>query len=91
VGSFIGDGQYSGVDLEGPLEILSCIGNISLKDGIPFVHAHMTLADAKGRAYGGHVMPGCIVGATFEVTVLAYKFELTRKLDPHTQLHLLET
>lgn len=92
VGSFIGEGQYAPVELQGPLEILSCIGNVGVKDGSPFVHAHITLADAKGKAYGGHVMPGCIVGGTFEINLLEYKeVELVRKLDSETKLYLLDT
>jgi predicted DNA-binding protein with PD1-like motif len=92
VGSFIGEGQYAGVELQGPLEILSCIGNVSVKDGSPFVHAHVTLADTKGRAYGGHMMPGCIVGATFEISLLEYvDVELARKFDSQTKLYLLDT
>jgi predicted DNA-binding protein with PD1-like motif len=91
VGAFIGEGQYTGVELQGPLEILSCTGNISLKDGVQFVHAHIALADTKGTAYGGHVMPGCIVGGTFEVTIHVYDMELTRKSDARTQLYLLDT
>ena len=92
VGIFVGEEQYSEIEIEGPLEILSCVGNVSLKDGLPFVHSHITLADTKGRAYGGHLMPGCIVGATFEVSLLRYDdIELSRKLDPQTKLYLLDT
>lgn len=46
-----------------PLEITKLIGNISLKDGNPFVHAHITLADDEGRAFGGHLAPGTVVFA----------------------------
>jgi len=38
-----------------PLEIISCTGNISLKEGTPFVHAHAVLSDGKGRTTGGHL------------------------------------
>ena len=37
------------------LEIISCTGNISLKEGTPFVHAHAVLSDGKGRTTGGHL------------------------------------
>jgi len=40
---------------EAPFEILNCIGNISLKDGIPAVHAHIVLADMHGKTSGGHL------------------------------------
>jgi predicted DNA-binding protein with PD1-like motif len=50
--------KYYFLDLEQPLEILALVGNISLKDGKPMVHAYVTLADAAGRACGGHLAPG---------------------------------
>lgn len=53
--------RYSSFDK--PLEISKLIGNISLKDGTPFVHAHVTLADGSGKAYGGHLAEGTTVFA----------------------------
>ena len=41
-----------------PMEIASCVGNISMLDGKPVVHAHLVLSDEKGAAMGGHLMPG---------------------------------
>jgi predicted DNA-binding protein with PD1-like motif len=77
--------------LLGPLEIVSCVGNVSLKEDAPFVHAHITLSDKEGRTYGGHLMPGTTVGATFEVTLHAYdEMKLVRKLDPTTKLFMLD-
>ncbi len=46
-----------------PMEITKLIGNISLKDDNPFVHAHITLADEAGKCYGGHLAAGTIVFA----------------------------
>jgi len=40
---------------EGPLEIVHCGGNISLKNGVPTVHAHAVLADINGGTLGGHI------------------------------------
>lgn len=91
VGYFTGNGNYSNISLQGPLEILSCVGNVSLKEGAPFVHAHITLADKEGRAYGGHLMPGCKVGATFELTLHSYDdIRLQRSFDAQTKLSLLD-
>lgn len=45
------------------LEILSALGNVSLKDGKPFLHVHATMGDAKLRAWGGHLFPGSKVFA----------------------------
>jgi predicted DNA-binding protein with PD1-like motif len=92
VGFSVGDGQYSTIVYDGPLEVLSCVGNVSLKEGKPFIHAHIAIADKKGNAYGGHLQPGCIVSATFEVTMLVYEgIDLVRKLDSRTRLYLLDT
>lgn len=45
------------------LEIVSCIGNVSLKDGKPFLHLHAALGDTKLRTWGGHLFPGSSVFA----------------------------
>lgn len=70
------------------LEILSCLGNISLKDGKPFVHAHLTVSDKTGRVYGGHLEKGSIIFAC-ECTIVETSGELlNRKFDKLTGLNL---
>ena len=46
-----------------PLEIVSCTGNISLKDGYPMAHAHIVLGDEQGKTIGGHLFSETIVFA----------------------------
>jgi len=55
--------EYNFLEIGKPLEITKLIGNISLRDGKPMVHAHVTLSDSQGNAYGGHLAPGTIVFA----------------------------
>ena len=55
--------RYVSHDVDRPMEILAGIGNVSLKEGRPFVHLHLTLGDDTGAAMGGHAMPGCRVFA----------------------------
>lgn len=55
--------SYETIGFNEELEVCSCQGNVSLKDGQPFVHVHITLADKTGKAFGGHLMPGTIVFA----------------------------
>jgi len=55
--------EYEYLNLDKHLEILNLKGNISIKDGSPMVHAHVTLADAEGKAFGGHLAPGTIIFA----------------------------
>lgn len=53
--------EYLERKLDGPLEIVSCTGNFSLKDGDPFPHIHIVLAGKDGSCVGGHLLPGCEV------------------------------
>ena len=55
--------EYNFMEIDKPLEITNLIGNISMRDGEPMVHAHITLADSLRNAYGGHLSPGTIVFA----------------------------
>lgn len=54
---------YQYFTLDHHLEITNLTGNVSVKDGDPIVHAHITLADEKGGAYGGHLAQGTKVFA----------------------------
>lgn len=33
-------------------------------------HLHLTIADGEGRAFGGHLLPGCEIYTTAEIVVL---------------------
>ena len=48
---------------EEPLEIVSCTGNVSLKDQKPFVHAHIVLGDELGKTMSGHLFSESIIYA----------------------------
>ena len=50
--------KYDKHTLIGGHEVLSGLGNISLVDGEPFVHVHITVADKNGVAFGGHLDEG---------------------------------
>lgn len=81
--------EYLPLELERPLEIAVGVANLSTLDGEPFVHAHVVLSDADGRAFGGHVLPGTVVFACecvlWELTGAP---PLGRHPDPETGLQL---
>ncbi len=54
---------YATEKKEGFLEIISCIGNVTLKDNKPFVHAHILLGNDKNEIFGGHLFSESIVFA----------------------------
>ena len=51
-------GVYIQNTIDRPMEIVSLMANISIKDDKPFVHAHIALGDRDGRVFGGHLLPG---------------------------------
>jgi uncharacterized protein len=55
--------EYETLDLPGHWEIASGLGNVSIRDGVPFVHVHIVASGPDGRAVGGHLMPGSTVFA----------------------------
>jgi uncharacterized protein len=50
--------EYINLEFSGGMEIVSLTGNISMRDGKPFIHAHIVLSDREGKTYGGHLLPG---------------------------------
>jgi len=82
-------GKYITIKVEGPVEIVSCMGNISVKENKPFAHAHLAVSNEKGEVIGGHVMSGCIIDATGELVLLEAKTtRLLKKYDEKTKLFL---
>lgn len=49
--------------LDEELEIASLMGNISIMDNRPMIHAHITLSDYEGGVIAGHLMSGTRVFA----------------------------
>jgi uncharacterized protein len=76
---FAGAGHAT--ELRGDLEILTLAGSIS-PDG---AHLHMSVSDARGQVYGGHVTPGCTVRTTAEILLaLLPEHRFTREQDAAT-------
>lgn len=81
--------EYQEMTIQKPCEIASCVGNISLKGGDPFVHAHAVLADRDGRTRGGHLSEARVFAAEIHLQVLEGP-KLERKHDEVTDLSLWE-
>ena len=80
--------EYNFFDIDEHLEITSLLGNISIRDGKPVVHAHATFADKKGNAFGGHLAEGTIVFACEFVIRACSGAEHVRHRDEQTGLPL---
>lgn len=82
--------QYDYKRFEEPLELTALQGNITLKDGEPFIHMHATASTRQLLAIGGHVREVCI-GATCELMLHTIDGQpLTRQLDETIGLPLLD-
>ena len=57
------DHRYRELESATHHELVGFVGNVSLRDGRPFLHAHAVFADADGGTVGGHLLPGCEVFA----------------------------
>ncbi len=81
------DHEYHEIKIDLPHEVASCVGNISLKDGEPFAHAHVVLADEKANTKAGHLLEGIVFAAEVHLCQLEGP-KLERKYDEVTGLSL---
>jgi len=80
--------KYNSMEFKDGMEILNLIGNVSIRDGKPFIHVHILLSDPQGKVFGGHLMPGTKLWAC-EVFVDEFEGEeLVRGQDEKTGLFL---
>jgi hypothetical protein len=80
--------KYLPIEFPGGLEILNLQGNVSMRDGKPFVHAHILLSDRSGAVYGGHLLQGTKLFACELVIDELEGPELVRVSDEPTGLFL---
>ena len=87
---FYKEGKYKQIEVAGPLEVVSCLGNISIReDGELVVHAHIGVADEEGKMFGGHLLPGCPIDATGELVLIETpEAKLKRVLEKKLNLYL---
>ena len=79
---------YATVAETAALDIITCVGNVSLMDGNPVVHAHIVLADKQGKLIGGHLFSETII-FTGEISLQALTGKpLERTYDEKTGLSL---
>lgn len=82
--------EYRAITIKGGLEIINCSGNISMREGKPKGHLHITLGDQNGDLKGGHLMEGSrIFAAEFFIQEIK-EVNLQRTYDEQTGLPLWE-
>jgi hypothetical protein len=80
--------QYLRLPVDGIVELVSLLGNLSQVDGAPFWHLHASVANRDGCVTGGHLF--CLeVAITIECWVRASNVPIERTHDDHFGLKLL--
>jgi uncharacterized protein len=82
--------QYEpSVFLDEQVELLSLIGDIALKDGVPQVHAHAAVGKRDGTAHGGHLLQAH-VRPTCEVVLTESPAHLRKEYDAAAGIALIK-
>ena len=81
--------KYQGYCFNQNMEILSLLGNISTKDGEPYLHLHIVVSNDEGEALGGHLTKG-IISVTGEIFIDTIDATIERKPDELTGINLMK-
>ena len=73
--------DYNRARYAGNHEINALVGNLTTKDGKPYLHAHITCTGKDGTVVGGHLFYGK-VSLTAEIFLQVIGGEVDRKFDP---------
>lgn len=76
----VGEKKYYGTELTGEMEVASLLGNISTKEGEPYLHLHATLGGDGGETWCGHLSYGR-VSATCEIFIQKLPTQIERRMD----------
>lgn len=82
--------QYVDKTFSEQMEITNLTGNISIKDGSPYLHVHVTAGRRDYTCIGGHLLEAKVNGACELVVEDFVDGWLGRRLDSETGLNLYE-
>jgi len=81
--------QYRHISIDDQVEVLSLMGDVTIEDGKPKVHAHVVLGKADATAHGGHLIEAS-VRPTLEIVVTETPRPLHRRFDPASGVALID-
>lgn len=85
----VDDKSYSEKNFKGIFEILAINGTITTKDGEYYPHLHITVADDKGNAFGGHLI-GANISVTCEMVIDIIDGRVERKMSDEIGINLFD-
>jgi uncharacterized protein len=81
--------MYKKIPINGQHEVIAMSGDIALYQGNPVVHTHMVVGSPDGTTRAGHVLDA-YVSPTLEVMVTVDPVAMHKRLDPETDLTLID-
>ncbi|MBO5918321.1 MAG: DNA-binding protein, partial [Oscillospiraceae bacterium] len=82
--------KYYSRRCQGDYEISALVGNVTRKDGEPYLHLHVTIGNpVTGELHAGH-LSSCTISATLELFLQVWDGEVERKFSQEIGLNLLE-
>ena len=70
--------EYETYHFNGNHEINALTGNITEKDGKPYIHLHITATGEGGKVLGGHLIKG-VISLTGELVITVFDGDITRE------------
>ena len=82
--------QYYSHRYQGDYEISALVGNVTQKDGEPYLHLHITIGNpVTGEVHAGH-LSSATISATLELFLQVWDGQVGRKFSDAVGLNLLE-
>ena len=81
--------EYETHELEQQMEVISLIGNVSVREGEPFAHIHLALGRSDLSVIGGH-FNAAVAHPMLEIWLTPIDGTVTRVLDESCGLFLME-
>ena len=81
--------KYRNIQIDEQVEVLSLVGDVSVDQGKPKVHAHVVVGKSDASAHGGHLIKAT-VRPTLEIVITETPRHLHRRFDPESGLALID-
>jgi len=81
--------KYTAKPINQPLEIVSLMGNITMKGNKRIIHGHIVVGTDKMKLYGGHLKEAT-VAATCEIIFNEFEEIVEKKYDENSGLNLMK-
>ena len=82
--------QYYSQRYQGDYEISALVGNVTRKEGEPYLHLHITIGNpVTGEVHDGH-LSSAVISATLELFLQVWDGQVGRKFSDQVGLNLFE-